>query len=136
LPITFGFETARYNQGTVVISTDTTNNTAVVEDSPEPYSLDIQFEIWSKFQLECDTLVFDWLKIAPKRFYLDVLDMSGNVKQCAVTTLEKFKSGNFIRGNDRLFRYFVTYRVSVAIDEREQRTVNMVGSPEFNLESK
>ena len=119
------FDPTRYNRQDEIISTDVGTKKVTLGKSAKPYNLSYQLEIVSNKQGECNDLTRLWNFEVIDKHNLNVLDKSGNPRNCFMT---RTVATTVIEGDqydDKIFRNIYKYKIRVELDESVTYTTPM-----------
>lgn len=120
------FDPTRYNRQDEVVSTNPSNKEATLSKSAKPYNLSYQLEIVSNKQGESNDLTRLWNFEVIDKYNLDVLDKSGNPRNCFMTRTVATTITEGDQYDDKIFRNIYKYKIRVELDEQITYTVPMV----------
>lgn len=120
------FDPIRYNRQDEVVSTNLANKKATLSKSAKPYNLNYQLEIISNKQGESNDLTRLWNFEVIDKYNLDVLDKSGNPRNCFMTRTVATTITEGDQYDDKIFRNIYKYKIRVELDEQITYTVPMI----------
>lgn len=120
------FDPKRYSREDVVIATDPSNREATLSKSAKPYNLNYQFEIITNKQGDSNDLTRLWNFEVIDKHNLDVLDKSGNKRNCFMTRTVATSVTEGDQYDDKIFRNIYKYKIRVELDEQIVYNVPMV----------
>lgn len=116
----------RYDDNPQLVKLDSDTGQAIYENSAMPYTLQYQIDFLAEEQYILNDITRSWEAKIPKRFMLDVKDMSGEDRQCFTLRNVSSPVHLYKEGETRLFRLCVTLDVRVELDEGTQYIKNVV----------
>ena len=108
------------------MSTNPSKKEATLSKSAKPYNLSYQLEIISNKQGESNDLTRLWNFEVIDKYNLDVLDKSGNPRNCFMTRTVATTITEGDQYDDKIFRNIYKYKIRVELDEQITYTVPMV----------
>ena len=120
------FSKLRYSPEPVVVSHIPESNIAVLEESALPYDLTYQIDFWANLQSDMNSMTKQWKAHTKRWFNLEVFDESGIARSCFVISQNDFGKSDLLKGGERLYHSFGTYKIQVEIDEGVQTVIPIV----------
>lgn len=127
------FSKDRYSPEPILVSRNEETGKAILEDSALPHDLYYQIDFWATLQSDINSITKQWKAFSKFWFNLDVTDESGIPRSCFVLSRNDFTKSDLLQNGSRLFHTFSTYKVQVEIDEKVQKPIPVVLTPEFNV---
>jgi hypothetical protein len=122
------FSRERYNPNPQVVSRE--EGIATIEKPCKPFDLFYQIDFWSKSEIHMTEMTESWLSECIPDFVLKVRDKSNIERNSYVLAKGDIKRSDLLSGSSRIFHSFITYRISVAIDNNVQYTTPYVTTVE------
>ena len=134
-PIMNRFDPKRYNPNPVVISRDTKNNIAHVQESAVSFNLVYQIDFWSRYREDMNIMTSSWIKKHFRQFNLPVVDDGGVVRSSNVLIYESMKPVDLMKNQKRLYHSIISYVIWVELDDEVGYNVPMVAERIVKAES-
>lgn len=128
------FDPVRFSRNDILLSTDPENNQAIIGKSARPYNLNYQIELIANKQLISNDITRLWNFEVIDKYNLDVLDKSGNPRNCYMTRTVATTVMEADQLDDKIFRNIYKYKIRVELDEQITYTVPMVTSVNLHFD--
>ena len=91
-----------------------------LEKTAVPYSVQYQIDFWSTKQKDMNSMLSQWCFNVSRDFILPVTDSGGNIRDTfGMQVGDTLKRQDSLKGNDRVFRSILTYKIWAEIDEED-----------------
>lgn len=127
------FDTIRYNREDSIVHRSKEDNQLTFQKSAKPYNLHYQFEIITNKQTDSNNLTRLWNFEVIDKHNLDVLDKSGNARNCFMTRTVATSVIEGHQKDDKIFRNIYRYNIRVELDEIRTYDVPMVAEVDLQI---